>query len=269
MYAPLTLALALALTPAQPASPIKLTNVRNTYGELGGTRSASKLLPGDVLFVGFDIEGITIDPEGKVAYTMALEVADKAGKLIFKQNPVVRADVAPLGGNTIQGRAFITVGLDQAPGKYNLKVTVADPVKKANQTLTHEFEVLPKGFGIVAVYASADDRGQIPAPTTGIIGQSLFVQFSVVGFSRSPDTRQPDVQVEMLPLDATGRPTIEKASEFTLQGGVDEKDPSFALRFLLPLTRTGKYTVRLKATDKIAKQTATFDLPIAVVPSAN
>ena len=269
MYAPLTLVAALALAPAQPAGSLALTNVRNTYGELGGTRTDSRLLPGDVLFVGFDIDGITVDAEGKVGYTMALEVTDKAGKLIFKQDPAEKSDFVPLGGTKLQGRAFITVGLDQPPGEYNLKVTVTDQKTKASQSLDQPFEVLPKGFGIVAVYTSVDERGQIPAPTTGIIGQSFFVQFGVVGFARSPDTKQPDVQVEMVPLDAAGTPTIEKAADFNLQGGVDEKDPGFTLRFLLPLTRTGKFTVRLKATDKIAGKTATFDLPIAIVPSAN
>jgi len=75
--------------------------------------------------------------------------------------------------------------------------------------------------------------------------------------------------VEMIPLDAEGRPTIEKPSNFQLDAGVDEKDPGFTLRFLLPLTRTGKFTVRLKAVDNLSKKTVSFDLPIAVVPSAN
>lgn len=269
MYAPLTLAVALALAPAQPAGPLKLTNVRNTFGELGGTRQDFKLLPGDVLFVGYDIEGLTVDKEGKVTYTMALEVTGADGRLIFKQDPAVKADLVPLGGNVLPARAFITVGLDQPPGKYLLKVTVTDPSTKVSQTLSRDFEVLPKDFGIVAVYTSVDERGQIPAPTTGIVGQSLFVQFGVVGFARTPDKRQPNVSVEMIPFDESGKPTIEKPSEFSLEGGVDEKDPGFTLRFLMPLTRTGKFTIRLKAIDKVANKTATFDLPLTVVPSAN
>jgi hypothetical protein len=108
----------------------------------------------------------------------------------------------------------------------------------------------------------------------------VFVQFAVVGFERAvpavkpkdpkaPVTKQPDVIVEMTPLDEAGKPTIEKPATFHLIGGVDEKEPGFAIRFLLPLSRLGKYTVRLKATDNLAKKTATFDLPVAVVPSQN
>jgi hypothetical protein len=269
MYAPLALAVLTVVVPAQPAGTLRLTNVRNTYGELGGTRPDAKLLPGDVLFVGFDIEGLSVSADGHVTYTMGLEVADANGKAIFKQDPATKTDFVPLGGTRLPARAFITAGLDQPPGKYTLAVTVTDLKSKQSQTLKQPFEVLPKDFGIVAVYTSVDERGQIPAPTTGIVGQSLFVQFGVVGFSRSPDTRQPNVHVEMIPLDAEGRPTIEKPSNFQLDAGVDEKDPGFTLRFLLPLTRTGKFTVRLKAVDNLSKKTVSFDLPIAVVPSAN
>ena len=275
MFTPLTLAAALLLAQAPPpaAGALALNNVRNTYGELGGTRPDGKLIPGDVLFVGFDIEGITIQPNGQVTYSMALEVIDDKGKAIFKQDPAEKVDFVPLGGNKLPARAFITVGLDQPPGAYTLKVIVSDKATKATKTLEKKFDVAPRDFGIVAVYSSVDERGSIPAPTTGIVGQSVFVQFSVVGFDRAPSktnpkVKHPDVLVEMQTLDDSGKPTMEKPATFNLAGGVEEKESAFTLRFLLPLTRVGKFSVRLKAVDNIAKKSATFDLPIAVVPSA-
>src|SRR5262245_22027514 len=109
------LTLAAGQAPVQPSSPspggLNLTNVRNTYGELGGARPEGPLLPGDVLFVAFDIEGIAIDPAGKVNYTMAMEVQDKDGKPIFKQDPADKSDFVPLGGPKLPARAFVTVGL--------------------------------------------------------------------------------------------------------------------------------------------------------------
>jgi hypothetical protein len=271
MWTPLTLVAALALTPAQPpaAGSLNLTNPRNTYGELGGTRPEAGLLPGDVLFVGFDIENITVDPAGQVKYTMAMEVTDKAGKSYFKQEAVEKTDFVPLGGPKLPARAYVTVGLDQPPGEYSLKVSVVDQANKAAKVLEKKFTVLPKDFGIVAVYTSVDERGQIPAPTTGIVGQSVFVQFGVVGFARDPAKKQPNVVFEMTPLDEAGKPTIQKPSVLPVETGVDEKDPGFSVRFLLPMTRTGKFTVRLRATDKVANKTFTYDVPITVVPSAN
>lgn len=274
MWTPLTLAAALAfIAPAQPAGSLNLTNPRLTYGELGGTRPDGKLLPGDILFIAFDIEGITINAEGVATYSMGLEVTDAAGKSILKQEPADKTDFVPLGGTKIPGRAYVLAGYDQPAGAYTLKLTVSDKgaagTAKPTKTLEKKFEVADRGFGIVSAYTSMDERGTIPAPTTGIVGQSVFVQFVVIGFQRDAAKKQPNVLVEMVALDDAGRPTLKTPSSFAMDGGVDEKDPGFTLRFLLPLTRVGKFTIRLKATDKVSNKTATFDLPIAVVPSAN
>src|SRR5262249_50283509 len=127
-----TIALAvLAGVPAQPAE-LKLTNVRMTVGELGPARDGNKLLPGDVMFIAYDIDGLTISEEGIARYSMAMEVTDAAGKLIFKQDPRELEDFVPLRGNRIPARAFITVGLDQPAGNYGCKITVTDPKTKAS-----------------------------------------------------------------------------------------------------------------------------------------
>jgi len=266
---------ALVLTPAQTDGGLRLSNVRNTFGELGGTRPEGKLIPGDILFVGFDIEGIAVDAEGNVDYTMAMEVLDRNGKPIFKQDPATKKDFLPLGGNKLPARAFVTIGLDQQPGEYTLRLTVTDngSAAKPSQVLTRRFEVTPPTFGIVAVHTSVNEQGNIPAPTTGTVGQSVFVQLGVVGFERAKDPKdpkkpaQPDVVLEMTPLDERGQPTIQKSQPIRVNAGVDEKDGGFTIRFLLPMTRVGKYTIRLKATDNHSKKTATYDLPISVMPT--
>ena len=253
-----------ALTLAQ-AGELTLTDVRTTFGELGAKRSDTAFLPGDVMFIAFDIEGISIDKEGKVSYSMGMEAVDDKGKPFFRQEPVKKVDFVPLGGGKLPARAFIRIGLDQPPGQCKLKVNVTDNISKKTQSLERDFEVKPKQFGIVAVYTSVDERGQIAAPTTGVAGQSVFLQFGVVGFERGGEKKQPDVVVEMMPYDESGKPTMETPGSFELNTGVDEKDPGFSIRFLLPMTRVGNFTVRLKATDKISKKTATFELPIRVV----
>ena len=266
MLTPLLLATALALTPAQvpAAGPLTLTNVRSTYGELGGPRPLTPLLPGDIMFLGFDIENIATDAEGRVQYTMFMELLDGAGASKYKTDPANKNDFVPLGGNKIPGRAYTTVGLDQTPGDYLLKVTVTDLATKVSKTVEQKFSVAAKGFGIVAVYTSVDERGQIPMPTTGMVGQPLFIQLGVVGFARGAD-KKPNVEVEMVPLDEKGNPTIAKASLLPIQGGVDEKDAGVTIRYLLPLTRAGKYTIRLKATDKLTNKTSTFTLPVTAL----
>lgn len=267
MLTPLLLATALTLgqVPA-PASAgaLTLANVRSTYGELGGPRPLAPLLPGDVMFLGFDIEGISTDAEGRVQYTMFMELLDSAGASKYKTDPANKNDFVPLGGNKIPGRAYTTVGLDQAPGDYLLKVTVTDLANKATKTVEQKFSVAAKDFGIVAVYTSVDERGQIPMPTTGIVGQPLFIQLGIVNFARGAD-KKPNVEVEMVPLDEKGNPTVAKPSLLPIKDGVDEKDAGVTIRYLLPLTRAGKFSVRLKATDKITNKTHTFTLPVTAL----
>ena len=268
MLTPLLLATAFALgqvpPPATPTGGLTLSNVRSTYGELGGPRPLTPLLPGDVMFLGFDIENIAADAEGRVQYTMFMELLDSAGMSKYKTDPANKNDFVPLGGNRIPGRAYTTVGLDQPPGDYLLKVTVTDLATKASKTVQQKFAVAAKDFGIVAVYTSVDERGQIPMPTTGMVGQPIFIQLGIVGFGRGAD-KKPNVEVEMVPLDEKGNPTIAKPSLLPIQGGVDDRDAAITIRYLLPLTRAGKFTVRLKATDKVTNKTSTFTLPVTAL----
>lgn len=283
MLGSIFLVAALALSPAQ-AGGLKLSNVRNTYGELGGTRPEGKFLPGDVFFVGFDIENLAINDEGQVVYEMVMEVLDKNSKPLFQQEPSKKTDVIPLGGSKLPARAFINVGLDQEPGTYTMKITVKDLGKAAaknnSQTLTKTFDVAKKDFGIVAVRTTVDERGAHPAPTTGIVGQAMFVQFGTVGFDRAAPkadpkapavkgAAQPDMTFEMQVLDSFGKPTNAKPTVYKLTTEISEQDLGVTIRFYLPMTRSGKFTVRLKATDNISKKESTFDLPVAVVESGN
>ncbi len=270
MLTPLLMATALALgqvpAPAAPAGALTLSNVRNTYGELGGPRPLTPLLPGDVMFIGFDIENIATDAEGRVQYTMFMELLDGAGASKYKTDPANKSDFVPLGGNRIPGRAFTTVGLDQTPGDYLLRVTVTDLASKVTKSVEQKFTVAAKDFGIVAVYTSVDERGAIPTPTTGMVGQPIFIQLGIVGFGRGAD-KKPNIEIEMVPLDEKGNPTVAKPSLLPIQGGVDDKDAAITVRYLLPLTRAGKFTIRLKATDKVTNKTHTFTLPITALPN--
>lgn len=271
----LTLIAALAMTPGQGAG-LNLSNPRVTYGELGSTRPDNKLLPGDIFFLSFDIDGIKVSETGRVKYGMAMEVTDSTGKSIFKQMPVERDDFLPLGGTKLPARAFVSVGQDQAPGMYTCKVTVtdkADKDKPVSKSLEQKFEVLPKGFGIVMVYTAADPKGEIPAPLVGVAGQALFVHFAVVEFQRDPKTKQPNITIEMVVYDKDRQPTLPKPTTKQVpdeaDGKVDEKASGVPMRFLVPMNREGGFLIELKATDNIGKKTAKVYLPLRVFPSGN
>jgi hypothetical protein len=219
-----------------------------------------------VLFIAFDLDGLTIDLDGKAAYTMAMEVKDAAKKTIFKQDPRDLMDFVPLRGNVVPARAFITIGIDQDPGNYVCEITVTDPKSKSKDTLSMKFEVTKRDFGIVAVYTTHDERAAFSAPTTGVVGQTVFIQFSVVSFQRDPKTKQPNVEIQFQIVDDKGTPTLGKPRTHVQDSGVDEKEGAFAMRFPLFMSRPGKFIVKVTATDKVANKTSTYELPVTVQP---
>jgi hypothetical protein len=261
---------AMALTPAQSGS-LNLSNPRMTYGELGSARTDAKLLPGDIFFLSFDIENIKVSEAGRVRYRMAMEVIDAANKPIFKQDPLERDDFLPLGGNKLPARAFVSIGIDQAPGAYTCRVVVtdlADKDKAVQKTLEHKFEVLPRGFGIVQVYTSADLEGKTPAPLFGVAGQAMFVHFAIVDFQRDPTTKQPNLTIEMTIIDKDRMPTLAKPTVKQIpdeaDGKVDEKVVGIPMRFPVPLNREGGFLIKVKATDNVSKKSSEIYLPLRV-----
>jgi len=263
-----SLVLATLMTAPAQGGGLALVNISSTYGILGPARTATTLLPGDVLCVRFDIDGITIANDGKVTYTMQQEVIDKAGKSMFKPDAVNRVDQAPLGGGRLPGYTFVTAGLDLPAGDYTLKMTVIDnagDAKKATKSFEQTFTVLKPDFGIVAVYASSDNLGRLPAPTTGIVGGSMFLHFSAVGFEKDKMKKQPELKFEMVPVE-NGKPTTATPATWEVKDGVEEKDFTYSMRYPVPFTRPGKFAIRLTATDKIGKKTATLDVPVTVLP---
>lgn len=264
MLTPIVLA-ALLATPAQ-AGGLSLVNIAPTYGILGPTRPNTTLIPGDVLFLRFEIDGITVAKDGKVTYSMKQEVLDNTGKDRLMSEPVNRVDQAPLGGGKLPGYTFVTAGLDLQPGDYTLKMTVTDNANKATKSFEQKFTVVKPDFGIVAVYASADSGGKLPAPTTGVVGGSIFLHFSAVGFEKDKTKKQPELTFEMVPVE-NGKPTTETPSIWEVKDGVEEKDFTYSMRYPVPFTRPGKFAIRLTVTDKITKKTATLDVPVTVLPA--
>jgi hypothetical protein len=265
MFTALTLAAALAVTPAQGSGKLTLSNLRSTHGLIGPTRTATKFLPGDIVYLSFDIDGVTIGKDGKVVYSMALEVTDKKGAVKHKVDPTERVDFAPLGGGKVPGVAFVVVGVDLEPGEYLVKLTATDGVSKASGAVEYKFEVLKTDLGIVMVHATTDPEGRNPTHTSGYVGQFLWVQFAATGFKRDAKKNMPDLKFEMTTLDDKGVSTL--GTPILLEAkALEEKYPTCQARMNVPLTRAGKFTVRLTVTDNVAQKSATFELPIQAMP---
>src|SRR6516165_7891475 len=104
MWATLALTTAL-LAPAQEGLEFK--NVRATYGPLGQERKDDKVLPGDVYFLHFDIDGLTVDKNDRIRYSMGVDFLNKDGESQFKQDAVPQETFNSLGGNRVPAFASV------------------------------------------------------------------------------------------------------------------------------------------------------------------
>jgi hypothetical protein len=254
---------ALPLAPAQ-AGDLSLTNPRLTYGLLGPVRSEPQILPGDNLTLRFEIENLTVDPEGKAKYTIALEAVDAAGKPVFQQPPRPQEMFLTLGGNSLPGSASLFLAANQAPGEYTLKVLVKDAISGKSAALAQKFTVLPKALGLVGLSATCDPEGTFPVGLP-LTGESLYLNVGVIGFTRGSD-RQPNVVAEIRILDEQGKPTLPRPFSAAADKDVPDKVLVVPFQFLVSLNRPGKFTAELKATDKLANKTVTMTIPFTVAP---
>jgi hypothetical protein len=218
------------------------------------------------------MDGLTIDSEGIAKYSMAMEVTNPAGRVILEQKPTARVEFAPLRGNRLPGRAYVIVGLDETPGVYSCKLSVTDTVTKLTANLAVKFEVLKKEFAIVAVFTSHDQKGEISAPTTGQVGDTRWIQFTVASFERDPKTKQPNVYIEFQFFDEKGKALLvnEKNELVPRKHEQDEKslppvkdgDGAFTLQFPVFLNRPGKFLVEMTAHDKVTGKKFLYKLPL-------
>jgi hypothetical protein len=258
MLATLFLAAVLQPLPAQGGA-LKLTHDRLTYGPLGPERKSDKFLPGDVFVVSFDIEGLTIKDTGEMNYSVGTELL-KGKASQFKNLPMDMKAINVLGGPKLPAEGHYFIPPDTAPGEYTFIITVSDG--KVTEKLEKKFEVVPlKQVGIVGF--TVMDPGGATAMPSGFVGQKLILSYGLVGFDVDPKDKNPNVTVEFSILDKDSKKTFkpEENVEKTL------KDPSmkFIPRFHeIPLTRSGTYTLVVKATDNVGKKTVEEKLTITV-----
>lgn len=260
MWAALALMTVLNVAPAE----LELKNVRTTVGVLGQERKDDKLLPGDVLVVAFDIDGLQVKDDGRVLYAMGMELTKKGKeKPEFKRDPQDLEAVNSLGGTSLPAFALSVIGTDTAAGEYSLKVTVRDRQGKTEKTLTKSFEVLPAALGFVQVRFTSGS-GE-PAPAVAVPGQRLYLHCALVGFGLSKE-KLPHVTFEMQVLDESGKPTLEKPFKGDIK--TDLKNTPGMMTFLpipLELNRAGKFKVAIKAKCNISGKTADQLLDLNVI----
>lgn len=252
---------ALAAAPGD-AGALHITNLRATYGVGGPDRPDNKVLPGDTLVIAYDIEGMQPGGDGKLHYRIGMEVSDQQRTIQLKQDPKPKSVNATPDGRPLAGMATLHVGLDQPPGVYTVKFTVTDDTSRAQTHTSQNYEVLPKGFGLVRVTADGDPISKGIDPVFHV-GKPGVVNFTLVGFGRTGTGGQPDVNVVMKVLGKNG-PVLEQPTTAEVKAGVPAKALSIPMELRLELAKPGRYVVELTANDQLTGQRSTISLPITV-----
>ena len=168
------------------------------------------------------------------------------------------------GGNRIPAFTELRLGTEQEAGDYTVKVDVTDLATKKTDSIKKVVKVLPKDFGLIRLALTSDQDGFLPVPAIGP-GQSLWVHFGVVGFSRAKDSSQPNVALTVQILDENGKPTLTEGLKNAIDKGVPNDLPGLPIHFLLSPNRAGKFTVSITANDQISGKTAKLAVPLTVV----
>jgi hypothetical protein len=240
------------------SSALELKNMRACYGPMGVTRTDRSLLPGDMIFMTFDIEDLAIDPKtGKASYVTILELLDSQDKVVFKKE--TPNEVIPqLGGNRIPGDLHLIMGPKQTPGKYAVKLTVHDKFGNSAKAFRYNFDLLPPAFGMIAV----------TAPAIGFPGQLYVPGFALVNFTLDKKD-MPDAKVTIRILDQAGSPVAPQV-EMLFPRDLPEKT-DLAKENFLPLTypvylnRVGRFNMEIIANDKLGNRKAALSFPFTVI----
>ena len=235
------------LLPAGADTGPEIADMHGTYGHLGAVRPKGQgMLPGDVAAFTFSIKNLTFDKNGKAAYSVAIEVRDAKGKLLYEQKPFNSVAQSLFGGTSLPCSAQIAVPLDAEAGPVSWKVTVRDRTTDKSAETKGEGNILAPKFGIIRVGTFADPEAKVSAAPLGVVGSTLYLDFAAAHFARDA-MKKPDVKVEMRILDDKGQPTTAEPMAGRVHDDIPDDARMVPMQFALTLTRPGDFTVELTA----------------------
>jgi hypothetical protein len=251
---------ALAALAAGQASGLEVKNARLAHGPFGVVRAEKKFLPGDFLFLMFDIDGLaTDDKTGKVSFETTLEVFDSKKNSIYSKdkNPLVET-LLQLGGNRVPAKLELFTGFELKPGTYSVKFKVTDRVAKTKKTaeFTFPFELLAEDFGVV----------QLKAPAYGLPDSIYPIRFALVN-SPLDKKKMPSMDITMRVFEEGNKTDLSKPISINLPAILpDDFDAKIIpLSFDINLTRPGKFVADFEINEKINSRKLKFQVPFTVL----
>ena len=272
----LALCAAGALTCWGAAGPLRIIHLGIQQIEDGpAVGDRVKFIPGETVYVSFDVENYTPTKEDAVSISWIVDAADPKGVPIIPPAPGKKqANLTPEDKNWLpRVRQAIAVPSPAPGGDYSVHIRVTDENSKQAAVADTKFIVagaeLPpvkaleiRAFGF---YRNEDEPRPISNATYSS-GDTMFARFQMAGFKYGPENA----------IEVTyGISIIGPAGTvlYTQDPAVEEKSASFYPRpyidsnmnlSLKPGTKTGEYTLVITAHDKIGKQDVEIRKPFHV-----
>jgi len=258
------LALVISATPA--SADLEIENVQAALGRLGPERKSTEYYPGDEVYFRYLVTGAGVDEVGKVDCSLAVDLTGPDGKTIATQSYLAQGILA-IGGASFPGSASMVLPDKSAPGPYKLSVKIKDKQQNEEASFERILKVLPPDFAIITPRFSYDRAGKIDAPPGGTVDQTLFVRLRAIGFDRSRE--RIDTEMNIRVLDQDGKEVLINPIRTKLE--VDDAEIVKQAQFLdfrgeLFLNRPGDFILSVAVIDWIAKKTIKFETPLRIVP---
>lgn len=242
---------------------VEIKNLRLTTGPNGSVRPGKTFLPGDLLFLSFDVSDLSVDAKnGKIAYQTLMEITNSKNEKVFNQKTATR-EVRLMQGGTLPTYVFTLFGDEQPADKYSLKLTVTDQLTKKSSSSVYQFEIKPKSFGLV----------QPVAPGVAFLGQDIGVSFALIGMERD-DKGMPDVDITLQVEDKFGGKAYPKEIKFNTSDVHNPPATDLTKTVIVPmqiplfLNKKGSLTIKIRAMDKLSNRVASLELPLIVLDAA-
>lgn len=265
MWTTVALLSALSCTPAQTGQ-LELKNVRFTYGFLGQARKETTFLPGDLVILALDLEGLKVKDDGFAKYSVGWSLFDhKKNKEVFAKEAQPLEVVNSLGGSRQPVLLVPPPGTYMEPGDYTIKADVADIQGKTAQKLERKFTVKPVEFAIInpgLVYnVNPGVAGPQFAPPVAVPFQNLMLHFTTIGFAETGEKNSAKVTVKMEIQDEAGKPVLK--TPFTGKGTRYESNENSKLKFIpyqipIQVNRSGKFKIVVTAKDESSGKTTSL-----------
>jgi hypothetical protein len=248
----LLLATALLLSAgSSPLSALEVKNLRAAHGPMGATRHDSEFLPADMLFLTFDVAGLTASKDGELSYVSTMELIDPDGKVLYTKKGT-KTERFGLGGSILTGQVHLILPR-VPPGRYVVRWAVEDRnAAGAEAAFEYPFTLRPPGLGTASLIA----------PAFGFPGEYYSCAFDVNGLAEVAGNLNGDIAFRI--LDAAGKP-VQVETRIPIPGLLVLGPGRVWVTQSFLANRPGSFTMHIMVTDNNAKRSVEVRYPFTII----